>query len=41
MAKAVVPVDRFQEKFGEVSEKAIREAMVPMIIEGEEQVQHE
>lgn len=31
MAKAVVPVDRFKEKFGEVSEKAIRDAMVPMI----------
>jgi hypothetical protein len=41
MAKAVVPLDRFKEKFGEVSEKAIREAMVPMIIEGEEQVRHE
>lgn len=31
MAKAVVPVDRFKERFGEVSEKVIREAMVPMI----------
>ena len=36
MAKAVVPLERFKEKFGEVSEKVIREAMVPMIIEGEE-----
>jgi nanoRNase/pAp phosphatase (c-di-AMP/oligoRNAs hydrolase) len=37
MAKAVVPLDRFKEKFGEVSEKVIREAMVPMIVaqEGE------
>jgi nanoRNase/pAp phosphatase (c-di-AMP/oligoRNAs hydrolase) len=41
MAKAVVPVDRFKEKFGEVSEKAIRGAMVPMIIEGDEQTRHE
>ena len=41
MAKAVVPLDRFKEKFGEVSEKAIREAMVPLIVEGEEQVRHE
>jgi hypothetical protein len=31
MAKAVVPLDRFKERFGEVSEKAIRDAMVPMI----------
>ncbi len=31
MAKAVVPVDRFKERFGEVSERAIREAMLPMI----------
>ena len=41
MAKAVVPVERFKEKFGEVSEKAIREAMVPMIVEGDEQARHE
>jgi nanoRNase/pAp phosphatase (c-di-AMP/oligoRNAs hydrolase) len=33
MAKAVVPLDRFKEKFGEVSEKAIREAMLPLIRE--------
>jgi len=31
MAKAVVPLDRFKERFGEVSERAIRDAMVPMI----------
>jgi nanoRNase/pAp phosphatase (c-di-AMP/oligoRNAs hydrolase) len=37
MAKAVVPLERFKEKFGEVSEKAIRDAMLPMINEGEEQ----
>ena len=41
MAKAVVPIERFKEKFGEVSEKAIREAMVPMIVEGDEQARHE
>ena len=35
MAKAVIPVERFKEKFGEVSEKAIREAIVPLI-QGEE-----
>src|SRR5689334_14954550 len=33
MAKAVVPVARFKEKFGEVTEKAIREAIVPLITE--------
>jgi nanoRNase/pAp phosphatase (c-di-AMP/oligoRNAs hydrolase) len=33
MAKAVVPLDRFKEKFGEVSEKVIREAMVPLIVD--------
>jgi nanoRNase/pAp phosphatase (c-di-AMP/oligoRNAs hydrolase) len=31
MAKAVVPLDRFKQKFGEVSEKVIREAMLPLI----------
>jgi nanoRNase/pAp phosphatase (c-di-AMP/oligoRNAs hydrolase) len=33
MAKAVVPLDRFKQRFGEVSEKVIREAMVPMIVD--------
>ncbi|HYT55193.1 MAG TPA: DHH family phosphoesterase [Verrucomicrobiae bacterium] len=33
MAKAVVPLDRFKDRFGEVSEKAIRDAMLPMIID--------
>src|SRR5215470_778850 len=33
MAKAVVPLDRFQERFGELSEQAIRDAMVPMIVD--------
>ena len=33
MAKAVVPLDRFIKRFGEVSEKAIREAMLPMIVD--------
>ena len=37
MAKAVVPVERFKEHFGEVSEKAIREAMVPLITQREEE----
>ncbi|MFQ5848963.1 MAG: bifunctional oligoribonuclease/PAP phosphatase NrnA [Candidatus Binatia bacterium] len=31
MAKAVVPLDRFKERFGEVSEKVIRDAMVRLI----------
>jgi nanoRNase/pAp phosphatase (c-di-AMP/oligoRNAs hydrolase) len=31
MAKAVVPIGRFKEHFGEVSEKVIREAMVRLI----------
>jgi nanoRNase/pAp phosphatase (c-di-AMP/oligoRNAs hydrolase) len=31
MAKAVVPLDRFREHFGEVSEKVIREAMSDLI----------
>lgn len=35
MAKAVVPLEKFREKFGEVSEKTIREAIVPLI-QGEE-----
>jgi nanoRNase/pAp phosphatase (c-di-AMP/oligoRNAs hydrolase) len=33
MAKAVVPLDRFKEKFGEVSEKVIRDAMLPLIVD--------
>ena len=33
MAKAVVPLERFKERFGEVSEKAIRDAMLPMIVD--------
>jgi nanoRNase/pAp phosphatase (c-di-AMP/oligoRNAs hydrolase) len=33
MAKAVLPLDRFKERFGEVSERVIREAMVPMIVD--------
>jgi nanoRNase/pAp phosphatase (c-di-AMP/oligoRNAs hydrolase) len=41
MAKAVVPLDRFKEKFGEVSEKVIREAMVPMIVARDEETAHE
>ena len=36
MAKAVIPVERFKEHFGEVSEKVIREAMVPLITQREE-----
>jgi nanoRNase/pAp phosphatase (c-di-AMP/oligoRNAs hydrolase) len=37
MAKAVIPVDRFKEQFGEVSENAIRKAMLPLIIERDDQ----
>ncbi len=37
MAKAVIPVERFKERFGEVSDKVIRDAMVPLIVEREEQ----
>lgn len=33
MAKAVVPLDRFREKFGEVSERVIRDAILPMIVD--------
>jgi nanoRNase/pAp phosphatase (c-di-AMP/oligoRNAs hydrolase) len=33
MAKAVVPLGRFIEKYGEVSEKVIRDAMIPEIVE--------
>jgi hypothetical protein len=33
MAKAVVQIDRFKERFGEVSEKVIREALLPMIVD--------
>jgi nanoRNase/pAp phosphatase (c-di-AMP/oligoRNAs hydrolase) len=33
MAKAVVPLDRFKEKFGDVSEKVIRDAMLPLIVD--------
>jgi nanoRNase/pAp phosphatase (c-di-AMP/oligoRNAs hydrolase) len=37
MAKAVIPVARFKEKFGEVSEKAIRDAIVPLITQREDE----
>ena len=37
MAKAVVPLDRFKEQFGEVSEKVIRDAMVPLIVQRDEE----
>jgi len=37
MAKAVVPLERFKAQFGEVSEKVIREAMVPLITQREEE----
>ncbi|MGH7887020.1 MAG: DHH family phosphoesterase [Candidatus Binatia bacterium] len=33
MAKAVVPLERFKERFGEVSEKAIRDALLPLIVD--------
>ncbi len=41
MAKAVIPLDRFKEQFGEVSEKVIREAMIPLIVQREEVTEHE
>jgi hypothetical protein len=28
-----VPLDRFKARFGEVSEKAIRDAILPMIVD--------
>ena len=40
MAKAVIPLDRFKERYGEVSEKVIRQALVPMIVERDEQAAH-
>jgi nanoRNase/pAp phosphatase (c-di-AMP/oligoRNAs hydrolase) len=40
MAKAVIPLDRFKEKFGEVSEKVIRDAMVPLIVERDADAAH-
>jgi hypothetical protein len=39
MAKAVVPLERFKERFGEVSEKAIRDAVVPLIVERDQTAQ--
>jgi nanoRNase/pAp phosphatase (c-di-AMP/oligoRNAs hydrolase) len=39
MAKAVIPLERFKERFGEVSEKVIRDAMMPLIIERENESQ--
>ena len=33
MAKAVVPLDRFKEKFGEVSERVIRDSILPMVVD--------
>jgi hypothetical protein len=41
MAKAVISLDRFKQKFGEVSEKAIREAIVPLITQREEELSSE
>ena len=38
MAKAVVPIERFKEHFGEVSEKVIREAIVSLIRQREEEL---
>jgi nanoRNase/pAp phosphatase (c-di-AMP/oligoRNAs hydrolase) len=40
MAKAVVPLERFKEKFGDVSERTIRDAMLPLIVEREQQAAH-
>jgi nanoRNase/pAp phosphatase (c-di-AMP/oligoRNAs hydrolase) len=41
MAKAVIPLNRFKEHFGEVSEKVIRDAMIPLITEREEETDRE
>ena len=41
MAKAVIPLSRFKERFGEVSEKVIREAMVPLITQREDELGHD
>jgi nanoRNase/pAp phosphatase (c-di-AMP/oligoRNAs hydrolase) len=41
MAKAVVPLDRFKQKFGPVNEQAIRDAMLPLILERDQQVAHQ
>jgi nanoRNase/pAp phosphatase (c-di-AMP/oligoRNAs hydrolase) len=41
MAKAVIPLDRFKERYGEVSEKVIRQAIIPMIVERDEKTAHE
>jgi len=38
MAKAVVPIERFKEHFGEVSEKVIREAIVSLIRQREQEL---
>ena len=38
MAKAVVSLERFKERFGEVSEKVIRDAVVPLIVERDQAV---
>lgn len=38
MAKAVVPLERFKEHFGDVSEKVIREAMLSLIRQREEEM---
>jgi hypothetical protein len=34
LAKAVVPIERFKEHFGEVSDKVIREAVVALDLAG-------
>src|SRR6266576_5977938 len=33
MANAVIPLDRFKERYGEVSEKVIRQAILPLIVD--------
>lgn len=38
MGKAVVPIERFKEHFGEVSEKVIREAIVSLIRQREQEL---
>ncbi len=40
MAKAVIPLERFKKQFGDVSEKVIREALVPLITQREKESSH-
>ena len=39
--KSFESLERFKERFGEVSEKVIREAMLPLITKHEEELDHD